>query len=272
MMRAGVVGASGGIGVWLTSHLLDLGYCVVPIDTRATPPDSASGLDLVVVSVPIGSTPEAVRAIAPTMRRGAVLAEIASLKSRSHASLLEAAGLGVTPLCVHPMFGPSTRSLRGRVVAVVPVADAEGERGLAARLFPGADIVTLDAQRHDRCMAAVLSLPYAVNLALARALGGEDLALISRMMGPTFALQYTLAQSVSRESPTLTKDLLSENGFLEPLLRAFTDSLDELVEASGDAGRFATLREEIAEALSRDPSYPEADERRQRAHRAIAGA
>jgi prephenate dehydrogenase len=266
-MRAGVVGASGGMGRWLTRHLSGLGYGVTAIDTRTGSPD-LDGLDLVIVSVPISSTPEVIQTVAPIMRRGAVIAEIASLKAGSHRALTEMARLGVKPLCVHPMFGPSANSLRGRVIAVVPVADEESEHELAERLFSGADLVTLDAARHDRCMAAILSLPYAVNLAFAKALSDEDLALASRMAGSTFALQYTLAQSVAGESPTLARDLLG-NESLRPLLNAFTESLGEVVD-SMECGNFEALHSEIVEALRRDPSFEGADARRQRAHGALS--
>jgi prephenate dehydrogenase len=258
------------MGGWLTRHLRSLGYSVTPIDTRTGQPD-LSDLDLVVVSVPINSTPEVIRGVAPLMRRGAVLAEIASLKAGSHRALTEAAGLGVTPLCVHPMFGPSVGSLRGRVVAVVPVADEVGERKMATWLFPGTELVTLDAGRHDRFMASVLSLPYAVNLALAKVLDSEDLQLASRMAGSTFALQYMLAQSVAGESPALSRDLLG-NEALAPLLRSFTESLGEVVESAGDPARFEAVHAGIVDALGRDPSFAGADARRQRAHGAIAGA
>jgi len=269
-MRAGVVGAGGGMGGWLTRHLRSLGYSVAPVDTRNGAPDLRD-LDLVVISVPINSTPDVVRAVAPEMRRGTVLAEISSHKAGSHRALEEAAELGVVPLCVHPMFGPSTETLRGRVVAVVPVADEAKETRLAGRLFPGAELVALDAERHDRCMAAILSLPYAVNLALAKALGGEDLSLASRMAGSTFALQYTLAQSVAGESAELARDLLG-NESLAPLLQAFTESLGAVVGSSRDARCFEALHAEVVESLSRDPTFVRADARRQAAHRAITRA
>ena len=198
-LRAGIVGAGGRMGGWLTCHLGGIDYEVEPVDTRHEP-GKLHALDLVVVSVSISATPAVIREVAPRMRRSAVLAEIASLKSGSHASMLEASRLSVSPLCVHPMFGPSTASLRRRVVAVVPVSEPASEMEEARLLFPGADLVEMDAERHDRCMAAVLSLPYAINLALA-----------SRMAGPTFALQYLLAQSIVGESPALIRDLLNEN-------------------------------------------------------------
>jgi chorismate mutase/prephenate dehydrogenase len=169
------------------------------------------------------------------------------------------------------MFGPSVGSLRGRVVAVVPVEDEEKERQLVGQLFPGAELVTLSVERHDRCMAVVLSLPYAVNLALAKALGGEDLGLASRLAGSTFSLQYTLAQSVAGESTALSRDLI-RNGVLPQLLRAFSGSLTEIVESSGDDSKFDALHGEIVESLRRDASFSGADARRQSAHRALVGA
>ena len=97
-------------------------------------------------------------------------------------------------------------------------------------------------------------------------------SLASRMAGSTFAIQYTLAQSVAGESPALIRDLLRENASLEPLLQTLTASLEELLEASDDERRFAALHAEVVEALSHDPSYSGADAWRQRAHRALTGA
>ncbi len=271
-MKAAVVGAKGGMGGWLVRHLATLSHEVTAVDTRTDPLVQLHGFDLVVVSVPISTTPDVIRVVAPKMRRGTILAEVASLKEESHRALSIISNLGLTPLCLHPIFGPSTDSLSGRVVAVVPVVDAEEEAGLARSIFPGADVVTLSAARHDRCMAAVLSLPYAVNLALSRVLGGEDLKLASQMAGSTFAVQYTLAQSVAGESPTLTRDLLSCNASLVPLLRAFEDALGDVVWASCDDARFSSLHTEIIDVLSRDPSFAGANRRRQRAHMAVADA
>ncbi len=260
------------MGGWLLRRLAALGHEVAAVDTRTDPLEQLRGFDLVVVSVPISATPGVIRVVAPKMRRGAILAEVASLKEDSHRALAIVSCFGLTPLCLHPMFGPSTDSLSGRVVAVVPVVDVEGETELARSLFPGADIVALGAARHDRCMAVVLSLPYAVNLALSRVLGGEDLKLASRMAGSTFAVQYTLAQSVAGENPTLARDLLSCNASLVPLLRAFEDALGDVIWASGDDARFSALHTEIVGALSRDPSFAGANKRRQRAYMAVAGA
>jgi prephenate dehydrogenase len=270
-LRTGVIGAGGRMGSWLLRYLRSLGHEAVPVDTRNGQLGFVGGLDLVIVSVPISVTPMIVRTIAPLMRRKAVLVEIASLKAGSHPALAEVAHFGVTPLCIHPMFGPSPDTLIGRVIAVIPVTDTEEEQRLAQRLFPGTVTIAIDTEQHDHCMATVLSLPYAMNLALARVLGWEDLALLSQMAGSTFTLQYTLAQSVAGEDPSLIKDLLNENTSLKPLIKAFTSSLVEVLKASGDQEKFAALHREILDTLSRDPSYSKADQSRRRAYNALMG-
>ncbi len=64
------------------------------------------------------------------------------------------------------------------------------------------------------------------------------------------------------------RELIYENASIRPLLRAFADSNEELVEASRDEGRFTILHSEIVETLSSDPSYMKADARRQKVYRA----
>jgi prephenate dehydrogenase len=270
-LRTGVVGAGGRMGGWLLHYLCSLGHEVVPVDVRNGQLGFVEGLDLVVVSVPISVTPTIIHTIAPLMRKGSVLVEIASLKAGSHRALVDAARFGVTPLCIHPMFGPSLDSLTGRVIVVIPVTDIKEEQILAQQLFPGTVTIVIDAEHHDRYMGAVLSLPYAMNLALARVLGGYDLTLLSQMAGSTFALQYILTQSVAGEDSSLIRDLLNENASLESLMHTFNDSLGEVLKASGDQEKFAALHREIVETLSRDPSYSKADQSRRRAHKALMG-
>jgi len=54
----------------------------------------------------------------------------------------------------------------------------------------------VDADAQDKYMATVLSRPYLVNMAFAKALKGTDLEKLRRLGGTTYTLQYTLAQSV----------------------------------------------------------------------------
>jgi prephenate dehydrogenase len=268
-LKAAVIGADGKMGRWLVHHLSSLGHAVLRVDLRRGEGERELGTaDLVVVSVPIKSTPRVLYEASSHMKPGAVLAEIASLKEGVVEPLRASAGKGLHPLCVHPMFGPSTERLDNKAVALVPMVDKRREVELAESLFPGADLVIVDAEAHDAYMAVVLSLPYLVNIAFGKALEGMDLEGLRRLGGTTYALQYTLAQSVVAEKTGLVEPLLSLNRHLDGVRERFLEAVDGVME-SVEAGGFEEAHAGIRGALMVDPSFEDADERRRRAYEAV---
>ncbi len=267
-MRAAVIGAEGKMGRWLVHHLERQGHTVHHVDLRNGEGEKLGTADLVIVSVPIKATPGVLYQASSHMKPGAVLAEIASLKEGVVEPLMAAAEKGLAPLCIHPMFGPSTERLDNRTVALVPMVDPQRETGLAESLFPGADLITVDAETHDAYMAVVLSLPYLINLAFAKSLEGKDIEKLRGLGGTTFTLQYTLAQSVVAENTELVEHLLSQNINLDDMWTAFLEAINQTVESVKE-GRFTETHEDIRRALEADPSFVYAEERRRRAYDAI---
>ncbi|MGD2201513.1 MAG: prephenate dehydrogenase/arogenate dehydrogenase family protein, partial [Candidatus Bathyarchaeota archaeon] len=202
-------------------------------------------------------------------RPGAVLAEIASLKIDVIEPLKEASGRRVKPLCLHPMFGPSIRRLDNKTVAVIPINDKDAEKRMGQKLFPGADLLTLEAKTHDRCMAAILSLPYLMNLAYAGTLTGFDLGLLSKLGGSTFALQYTLSQSIVGENTDLVRAILYGNSFLDEHFKQFASQLKEIFNSVSEEDRFSSLHGGLKTHLQQDPGYRNADERRRKAFNTV---
>lgn len=257
------------MGRWLVRHLDGLGYAVHPVDLRRGLGERKLGAaDLVVVSVPIRATPGVLYEVSSHMKPGAVLSEIASLKEGVVEPLRASADKGLIPLCVHPMFGPSTVRLDNKAVALVPLVDPRREAELAASFFPGADLVAVDAETHDRYMAAVLSLPYLVNMAFAKALEGMNLEKLRRLGGTTYTLQYILAQSVVSEKTGLVEPLLSQNRHLGRVQKRFLEAMNQMV-GSVKEERFTEAHAEIRRVLEADPSYIYADESRRRAYDAV---
>lgn len=268
-MKAVVIGAEGKMGRWLVHHLAGQGYTVHPVDLRRGLGERRlRAADLVVVSVPIRATPGVLHEVSSHMKLGAVLAEIASLKEGVMEPLRESADKGLVPLCVHPIFGPSTVKLDNKAVAMVPLVDPRREAELAGSLFPGVDLVVVDAEAHDECMAAVLSLPYLVNMAFAKALEGMDLEKLRRLGGTTYTLQYILAQSVVSEKTGLVEPLLSQNRHLERVRKGFLEAMKQ-VSGSVKEGGFTEAHAETQRILEADPSYIYADESRRRACDAV---
>jgi prephenate dehydrogenase len=268
-LKAAIIGAEGNMGRWLVHHLAGQGYKVHPVDLRLREGEKKLGTaDLVVVSVPIRATPGVLYEASSHMKPEAVLAEIASLKEGVVEPLRASADKGLVPLCVHPMFGPSTERLDNKAVALVPLVDQRREAELAESLFPGADLITVDAEAHDAYMAVILSLPYLVNMAFAKTLDGMDLEKLRRLGGTTYILQYALAQSVVAEKTELIESLLSQNRHLDSALEVFLGALGGVKESVKDGG-FKEVHTGIRGTLEADPSYVYADERRRLAYDAV---
>ncbi len=268
-MKAAIIGADGDMGRWLEDHLTDLGYSILQVDLmRGVGRHKLGTVDLAVISVPIHVTPAVIIEVSYYMKRGAILAEIASLKEGVVGPLRASAERGLVPLCLHPMFGPSTERLDNKAVALVPMVDQRREMELAEGLFPGVELVAMDAKTHDAYMAYVLSLPYLVNISFANNLRGMDLEKLRRLGGTTYTLQYTLAQSVVSEKTELVESLLSQNRHLDGVLEGFLDSLDKVL-GSVKEGNFRRLHEDTRGKLMADPSYVHAEERRRRAYDAV---
>ena len=269
-MLAVIIGKDGGMGKWLTKHLENLGFTVSGFDERkGDNPCVLTRADLVVVSVPVGVTTDVIKLAVRHLRKDATLMEIASLKSDIHEELVKVSGEGFNVLCVHPMFGPSVTSLMEKTVAVIPVSNVESEITQTTTLFPGASIVPVEPIRHDRLMSLILSLPYLLNLALAGSMMDEDLALLRKLSGTSFALQYTLMQSVAAESTSLVHALLSENCFLRESSERFIEKLTEIVRKTGSVEEFSQLHGNIKNSMRRDKIYDTAHGIRQAAYDAI---
>lgn len=286
LMRVAVIGGAGRMGSWFVRHFTEMGFSTTLHDLKVDAAeavakatgaelsrasrDAVLGADLVLVCVPIKDTGEVITEVSPYMKRGAVLAEVSSLKEPTRKALLTAADGGVKPLSIHPLFGPAAEDLKGKTVVVVPVVDGDSEYGVAEGLFEGANLVVAGHEEHDRAMAVVLSLTYFMNLAYASVLSREDIALLKRLAGTTFTVQLTLAESVVNENPGLVESLFNENKFTMNYLNRFHSCAEEikgLIE--GDPQGFFKLFDSLLVAMGKDPDLQLADDRRFKAFKAI---
>jgi prephenate dehydrogenase len=286
LMRVAVIGGAGRMGSWFVRHFTEMGFSTTLHDLKVdvaeavanatgaelsrTSRDAVLGADLVLVCVPIKNTGEVITEVSPYMKRGAVLAEVSSLKEPTRKALLTVADGGVKPLSIHPLFGPAAEDLKGKTVVVVPVVDGDSEYGVAEGLFEGANLVVVGQEEHDRAMAVVLSLTYFMNLAFARVLSREDIALLKRLAGTTFTVQLALAESIVSEDPGLVESLFNENKFTMSYLNRFHSCVEEITGLiEGDPQGFFKLFDSLLEAMGEDPDLQLAEDRRFKAFKAI---
>ncbi len=264
-MQVAVVGAAGKMGSWFAGYFTRRGFAVSTFDVRPVAvagAKSASSLhecvsdaDLVLVSVPVQKTAEVVTRCAKEMKKGARLAEISSVKSKTLAALM-GVRKDVSVLCLHPMFGPGADAGKSLKMLIVPVRDRQGESEAARQLFPEMSInVIADAKTHDRSIAAVLGLTYFVNVAFAGVMAKEDLQALKKVGGTTFGVQSTLAESVMTDEPELATALLRDNPYARAYLAMYLKNAQQIAGAKKLEPALKKIKRDLQKQADLQESY-----------------
>jgi prephenate dehydrogenase len=243
-MKVAIIGGAGKMGAWFAayfakSHDVSV-FDVKPlrienVKNAASIASCVAGADLAMVCVPVGKTPAIVRQCANSMKSGSTIAEISSVKIKTHPALKKVRS-DITPLCIHPMFGPGASEKKQLKMLMVPVRDAQAEAGLVQELFPKMSLHVLPSARtHDRAIAAVLGLTYFVNVAFAGMLAKEKLAMLKQVGGTTFGVQSMLAESIMTDEPELISALIRDNPYSAGYIRQYLKSVQELAVATQGA-------------------------------------
>lgn len=144
------------------------------IDTAAGSAEAAvTGADLVVLSVPVLRTAEAMRAVLPGLQPGTVVTDVGSTKQSVLADVAAACG-GAVPgwfVAGHPIAGTEKSGVahsfaelfRGHRVILTPHAQQDADakaRVTALWQACGARVVEMGAAQHDAIFAATSHLPH----------------------------------------------------------------------------------------------------------------
>jgi prephenate dehydrogenase len=212
----------------------------------------------ILICTPIKTTPGIIKKVCESTNPGTLVVEISSLKKKSITALRGFKDV-VSPLSIHPMFGPDITEFEGSTIVVVPVDNMEKEKNQAIDLFSGSDFIIADEDTHDKSMAFILSLPYFMNIVFAKCLPGENLGLIRKLAGPTFKAQLALTQSIAGEDPVLIESLIDENVFAGDLINSFIDELKYLRRMlKSKPWMVPGYCNEIAISLMQDPEFTSA--------------
>jgi len=215
-----IIGVNGKMGKWFANYFHKIGFRVRGFDTNNEIKekfiDKANSLvsailqiDYVLLCTPTKNTPEIIRLISKEMKRDSYLIEISSHKSKTAQTLLKTPSK-INPICIHPMFGPGVKNIKGKNIIIVPIKDAQKELTATKVLFPGANFVTIDAVEHDKKIAVILGLTHLINIAFANILAkDEKISLTEKMAGTTFKAQRIITESILTESAELIETIVS---------------------------------------------------------------
>jgi len=214
-----IIGAGGAMGRWFSEYFLKKGFQVTGFDNTNPVVKNVKeakslisailNVDYVLLSTPTKKTPEIIRLIAKEMKRESYLIDITSQKSKT-ATALGKIPAKVSPICIHPMFGPGAKNLKNHNIVLIPIKDGKKELNVAKNLFPDGNFVTIDSTEHDKKIAMILGLTHLINIAFANILAKDDkISLTEKMAGTTFKAQKILAESIMTESPELIETIIS---------------------------------------------------------------
>jgi chorismate mutase/prephenate dehydrogenase len=245
-----IIGGHGQMGRVLVRMFGDLGHRVLvsDLDTSLSPADAAANADVVVVSVPIDVTEEAIRAVGPYVRDDALLMDVTSIKQAPVTAMLESTRASV--LGTHPMFGPSVHTLQGQRVVLCRARGDEWANWVSSMLLARGMVVTESTpEQHDRVMAVVQVLTHfqtqVLGLTLARC--GVPLDETLRVTSPAYLMELYVAARHFAQSPGLYGPIEMRNPSTNAMTASFRDCAREIGEilASGDRGRFEAVFGEV---------------------------
>ena len=245
-MKVGIIGGTGKMG-GLFSRVFERAGDEVACsgrNTRITAMDIAAKSDLIIISVPIHSTAEVIRNIAPHLTESQVICDLTSLKvfpvKEMLCSRAEVIGL-------HPMFGPSVRTLEQQTIIVTPARCSHEVLDRLTSIFEkeGARITITTPEAHDRMMAVVQGLTHFVTLSMAETMRriGITPAETEPFMSPVYQIETGLVGRLLSQDPGLYGDMLRMNPFVPAVLEACENAVRDVKSTvlSGESGLFEQL-------------------------------
>jgi prephenate dehydrogenase len=222
--RIAVVGAGGKMGSWFVGYFARRNFRVTAYDAVRGSIGSVPGnvfiaenladcvkdADFVIVCVPVQLTAKVIRECAGNMKHGAAISEISSVKHQTFRALVKVPR-ELTPLCIHPMFGPGASDKKQFKLLMIPVRNRAIELQFLHETFKEASINVLPgAKEHDNAIAVILGLTYFMNIVFAKVVA-KKMDVLKEISGTTFSIQSMLAESVLTDEPGLISALIAGN-------------------------------------------------------------
>ncbi len=246
--RVAVIGGAGKMGAWMSNLMIENGNSVIIVDPavdNGMTIDDCSDCDIVIVSVPIHLTGSILKELDGVCGQDALIFDLTSLKTPVEDILKEMASR--RKVCsIHPMFGPSARSMFDRNMIICDCGNRDAVDEVVSMFDDlGGNLRIMDISEHDKYMSYVLGLTHAVNIALFTVLDNsgytfEDLKTVA---STTFNKGLDTIVSVASEDPALYYEIQHMNSHRDEMWDLFTKVVEDLKVASlsDDPERFVEI-------------------------------
>jgi len=170
--------------------------------------EEAAACQIVVLAVPASEIPPVLARIATMLRPGALLMDVASVKTLPVQWMLKAAREDVEVIGTHPLFGPDSgrQGIEGMTIALCPARTTRTESTVSFLTSMGLRVEVTTPEEHDRQMAQVQAITHFVARALDRA-GLKDHALKT----PSYEHLLSVVRTLVKDTPDMFQSLETLN-------------------------------------------------------------
>jgi prephenate dehydrogenase len=208
--------------------------------------------DLVLVAVPISSTPDVLREVYGKMKKGALLMEVSSVKEQVVSAMLELRSKQVELVALHPLFGPGATSVKGERFAYVPVKAGKIFKEVKRRLKEeGAIFIKTSAEKHDLAMARVQALTHLLLLCyLQQCERGKLHTHLSEALS-------NLAKAMLAGNASIYYEVQALNRFSRKIRQEFLQTwqqLERTIEA-GERGKFEKIFMKLKKEFGKEVEF-----------------
>ena len=234
-----VIGGAGKMGCWIATMLNESGNRMRIIDPRVNNGltlKDCKGSDMVIISAPIHTVGGILNELKGICDEDTLIFDLSSLKTPFIDTLKDMAK--TMKVCsVHPMFGPSARSMYDRNLIICDCGNAQAVKETES-LFSdrGGTIRIMPVEEHDNYMSYVLGLTHAVNIALFTVLERSGLSFedLMSVASTTFLKGLDTNRSVAMEDPMLYYEIQHMNGSRDRMWSLFSEAVEDIKAASMD--------------------------------------
>ena len=230
-----IIGGSGGMGKVFGRYFKHHGFDVtinarnkerlkdvaneMGVNYESSLERSVKHADIVMVTIPIISTPEIIKRIGPYLKENALIFDITSLKKEVFEALKDLKNaFPVNCISLHPMFGPGIKDMKNYVILVLKIGGTDKYDIIINDLLDifrsdGLIITETLPDIHDKRVALTLGVPHMLNILFLKLLNNanEPLNELTKYSGTTFLLQKVFAESIIQREMEMFGEIQMEN-------------------------------------------------------------
>lgn len=244
------------MGQWFKKFFENHGHTILISGrkTRLTAQDLAEQSHVIILSMPLEPALDFAAKIGPLLGEEKLLMDLCSMKQAINIQMEKSTRAQV--IGTHPLFGPSTRSMKGQNIVLCPMRGVSWLKWLENEFSSAGALTKTDGATHDRNMAVVQGLTHFVTIAFGKTLEQMKIAPknILPYATPIFRLKLDLLGRMFAQDIELYKDLICSNANAPEVLNAFIKAATKVNNTLCKNDQALELMEQIQKFLGDFPA------------------